>query len=115
MGEAGYVRKTGKGVGVISRFKELGIDLLDSSISRPWTPDGESALRDLFYFGLTYKQMAKELNRTWQDVWSRTVLLYTKGELAPDEWGKTVRYTHAAQGLWDGLEAEARRLAEGQN
>ena len=84
--EYAYVAKTGKGSGVITRYKEIGIDLLDTSISRPWTPDGEGTLIDLYYAGYNVKAMCRELNRTWPDVGSRLVKLGMEGRIDPEGW-----------------------------
>ena len=81
-----YEKKDTKIRAVKNRYMELGIDLDDTSISRPWTPDGEEALLDLFSQGYTVKKMCKELNRVWPDVGSRLVKLGMEKRLDPEGW-----------------------------
>ena len=64
--------KTGKTRDDISmQYKALGIDLTDTAISRPWTPDGEEVMLELWDGGYKVKDICKELNRTIPDVLSR--------------------------------------------
>ena len=80
----GYIKKSNKTKGALSHFTQFGIDLNDTSITRPWTLDGEDALVDLFVQeGYTAKEVCKELGRTLPDVLSRLVKLALE-ELGPE-------------------------------
>ena len=84
IGESGeYYHQKGR-LAPITRYAELGIDILDTSFSRPWTPDGEETLLELWDMRHSAEEIAGELKRTLPDVLSRlTKVAYE--ELSPEE------------------------------
>ena len=87
-----------------NRYLELNIDLDDTSISRPWTADGEEILIQYFYEGYTLKGMSKMLNRTWPDIASRLMKLAMEKRIDSGCWGVRARGWLPEGGLYEGVE-----------
>lgn len=79
--------KDGQIFGMDNIFQMIGIDINDISKNRPWTPDGEGYLVDLYLRGWTAKEIAEEMNRTPGSVIGKIYDLGESGELSMSMWG----------------------------
>ena len=68
-------------------FRMIGVDLKDVSKNRPWTPDGEDYLVELYLQGLTVEKIAKTVNRTPGSVVGKIYDLGEEGRLSMSMWG----------------------------
>jgi len=62
-------------------YRSLGIDLLDLSPDRPWTPDGDRALIEFCHLGMTPKEIAIEFKRSLESVNNRMAYLNKMGSV----------------------------------
>jgi len=73
--------------GVNNLFKAVGINLSDINPNRPWTPDGEQYLIELYEKGYTAAEMAAEMKRTTGNVIGKIYDLGEAGRLSMELWG----------------------------
>lgn len=74
--------------GINQAYRALGINLQDLSVERPWIPDGDAALIHYYQRGITVDKMAKDFNRSTDDVARRIIYLGEQGKITPGMWGK---------------------------
>ncbi len=68
-------------------YRSLGIDLTDLSPDRPWTPDGDRHLIEMYEHGWTIDAMAAEVKRDEANIAGRILYLGERDRIRPEMWG----------------------------
>jgi len=91
-------------------YRSLGIDLNDLSPDRPWTPDGDRHLIEMYEHGWTVDMMAAEVKRARWIIVGRLWELGERGRITGEMygWGRVLDYIGVA---WKDEYVEAKQLA----
>jgi len=72
----------------INALKLIGVDVRDLRPDRPWTPDADLYLIELYEQGIPVWDMAAETGRTQESITIRLIELGERERITPDMWGR---------------------------
>lgn len=79
--------ENGEVFGLQNIYKMLGYNLNDREPDRPWIPEGDNYLIELYLQGWTIPEIANEMKRSAGNVVGRIYYWGEKGRLSMDIWG----------------------------